>query len=129
MQIKRFLDEQRDVMHTTIVGEITWEKLRVHMSQAAADSSYNPALPALVDLRNATSQLTADEIIQLVKTLESMSPRLKGARRALLVDSDLMYGLYRMFEAFSVDGPLVCRAFRDEQEAWDWISRKEPGAG
>ncbi len=121
MQISRSIDPQKRIVHTIVTGEITLNEIRADMMRLACNSSYTPDMPGLIDMRNATARLSADEILELSMVIKANPHVVRFTRRALLVNSDLMYGLYRMFESFTSDGSAVYRVFRDEQAARAWI--------
>jgi hypothetical protein len=72
-------------------------------------------------MRGATAGLSSDELRQIAETVKNSPRTVNGARRALLVGSDLMYGLYRMFAAFASDGTTEYQVFRDEKLARAWL--------
>jgi hypothetical protein len=47
-----------------------------------------------------------------------------GGRRALLVNTTLMYGLSRMFATFVGEGAVQYRLFEDETKALAWLTEK-----
>ena len=78
----------------------------------------------LIDLRGsaAIETRTGEELREWARYLGSMSESL-GRRAAILVGSDLAFGLARMVAARIEDSLLAIRIARDEIEAVDWLER------
>ena len=82
---------------------------------------------AFWDLRQADlSNIYGEELENLIQYLERNFEQRKGARSALLADSELAFGLARMLEAQweLKELPLQIRVFRKHQEALDWLNAK-----
>jgi hypothetical protein len=78
----------------------------------------------LLDLRRsiAIETRTAEELREWARYLASMSEFL-GRRAAILVGSDLAYGLARMVAARIEESILAIKIVRDEIEGLDWLER------
>jgi hypothetical protein len=74
-----------------------------------------------VDLRQATTNLSVDEIVNLTQMLKNTPRAVNCTRRALLVSTELMYGIYRVFESLIQGGTVEYRVFKDEREALKWL--------
>lgn len=120
MNVHRVIDN--GMVYSTISGEISLAEIKADMARLAADPLYHPSMPGIVDMRAAHSGLTADDILAISEMIKSSPKVVSGARRALLVSTEEMYGIYRMFESFSAGGTVEYRVFRDEQEARQWIA-------
>jgi hypothetical protein len=104
MHIERFTDRDRRVVYTTVTGEITAKEIFADIKRLSTDPSFDPGMAGFVDMRKATAHLAANEI-QRIAYIVKTNPRIAGpTRRALLVSTDLLYGIYRMFEAYAAGG-------------------------
>jgi len=121
MGVTRTLDPEKHILYTTITGQITVAEVRADMMRLTAVPGYTPDMPGIIDMRGATAGLTSDELRQIADTIKSNPKVVSGARRALLVSSDLMYGLYRMFAAYVSDGTIEYQVFRDKEKALAWV--------
>ena len=121
METRRTIDPDKGIVWTTVTGELTLAEIRADMAQLAANPAYRPDLPGLVDMRGVTKFLTAEETAQLAEQLKSSPKVVNRARRALLVGSELSFGMYRMFEALMSGGTVEYFVFRDEAEARAWV--------
>ena len=79
----------------------------------------------LWDFRGCTVDLSNDDLRQIVE-YGSARDREPG-RVAILADTDLVYGLSRMYEVFRSSDRSEYRAFRDEDRATDWLRGGGPG--
>ena len=123
MEVVRSIDTEKQIVHTTITGKITIAGIRAEMTKLPTLPGFNPDMPGLIDLRQATVALTGDDIRQIADAIKAHPKTYSGARRALLVNSDLMFGLYRMFATFASDSEAEYRIFRDEKQAHDWLEQ------
>lgn len=121
METKRFIDAEKGIVYTTISGPITLAEIKADMAQLAKNAAYRPDMPGLMDLRGATALLSAEETAQFADLIKSSPRLLSRTRRALLVSSDLSFGMYRMFESFAAGGTVEFRVFRDEGDARAWV--------
>jgi hypothetical protein len=121
MDVTRTLDPEKNILYTIVTGQITLAEVHADMMRITAVPGYTPDMPGIVDMRQATVGLTTDELRQIADTVKSSPKVISGARRALLVATDLMYGLYRMFAAYASDGSTEYRVFRDEKQALAWL--------
>lgn len=113
------IDTQRKLVMTTGSGVLTLADSLAHQDRLRNDVEFSPEFSQLMDLTHvAEVALSADDISTLAKTA-IFSP---DSRRAILVDSDLKYGLARMFETFrDMRGEKGIRIFRNLDDALAWV--------
>ena len=85
------------------------------------DPDFRPTMDALVDARTLTSVFSATEVRQLA----SVTPFRAESRRAMVVASDLQFGLGRMYGLTTEDDRPEARVFKDMQEARAWLGIEE----
>lgn len=81
----------------------------------------------LWDFRGCTMELSNDDLRRIVE-YGSARDREPG-RVAILADSDLVYGLGRMYEVFRSSDRSEYRAFRVEDRALEWLRGGRDGSG
>jgi hypothetical protein len=128
METRRHIDEEKGIVYITVTGPMTLAEIKEDLAQLAALTSRRPEMPRLIDLRGATTLLSADEIAQLADIVKSNPHVISRTRRALLVGSDLAFGMYRMFESFAAGGAVDYRVCRDEGEAHAWVEEAAAAA-
>ena len=90
------------------------------------DPDFSPEFSQLMDFTHVTGvALSAENIRTLAKaTVFSMK-----SRRAILVDTDLKFGLARMFETFrDFHGEKGIRVFRNPDDALAWVLGHNTGS-
>ena len=75
----------------------------------------NPVI--LFDVQQIEEDRSTGEIRTIVDRIQELAP---GAHVAILVASDLLYGMGRMFGSYAEGAGLNAMVFRDRQCAWQW---------
>jgi len=133
MQISRTIDAAKHIVYATVTGEITVAEVRADLMRVASQKDHQPTLPGIIDMRRATTHITTEEIQQIAGFVTAHPKVVRSTRRALLVETDVMFGLYRMFTAYAGNGSVEFEVFRDERKALEWVKEcnghdKKPGA-
>ena len=117
------IDKERKLVMSTYSGVLTIADALGHQEKLPKDPDFDPSFSQLFDVRRVTDvQLTAEDVRTLART-SVFSP---DSRRAILVDSDLKFGLARMFEVLrDTMGEKGIRVFRNLDDALDWIFAKD----
>jgi hypothetical protein len=74
----------------------------------------------LIDGRGARPAFAAEEVRKLVACIRELAASHRIGRAAVLVDSDLAYGMLRMLEMLVEDAAAI-RPFRSEEAAEAWL--------
>ena len=121
MQVSYTIDRERRLIITTASGQMTMADVNELKSKLLNDPDFDPSYAHLVDMRGLTStSLTAEEIRVLAPDQTA-----KKLRQAVVVSTDLLYGLGRMLENMrEASGGFGTRIFRDYDEAVDWLLSK-----
>ena len=95
----------------------------------AAEPEFEPTFRQLCDLREVTRLATSTPAL---RDLAQSSVFAAGARRAVVVGSDLDYGIARMFQTFCELAGAEVSVFRDRPSAVAWLglpgeSAESPG--
>jgi hypothetical protein len=117
------IDKQRRLVMCTAAGVLTKADVLGHQERLLKDPDFDPSFSQLADLRHVTGlDVTAAGMRELTaKTIFSSE-----SRRAVIVSSELAYGLSRMFEIFRESkGERGIRVFRKLEDALDWVVGKE----
>ncbi|MBW2287885.1 MAG: hypothetical protein JRG80_05145 [Deltaproteobacteria bacterium] len=113
------IDVPNRLVRTHVDGTLTDADLIDGDSALRNDPEFDPAYFQLLDLREADgSEVTAVGI----RALASRPPLFtSSARRALVVQTDLGFGMGRMFELLREGKSGEVRVFRSLEEACDWL--------
>ena len=118
-------DKDNDILVVTVVGELSLASLAEAAQQIVSTDKHAPNISALWDLRQAdTSNIDQHFLKSLVALRENQYKEREGAKLALVANSDLKYGLSRMYEMLSSDLPQSMHVFRTINDAKDWLGSK-----
>jgi hypothetical protein len=121
MQVSYTIDKERRLIITTASGQLTMADVSELKSKLLNDPDFDLSYAHLVDMRalNSTS-ITGEEIRSLAPDQTTIK-----MRQAVVVSTDLLYGLGRMLENLrEAAGGFGTRIFRDYDEAVDWLLSK-----
>ena len=121
MPIEYVIDEERRLIITTGSGVLTAAEIKAHEVRLKADARFVPAFYELVDVTPVTeSPISADEM-RLLASAQVFSPK---ARRAIVANRPLTFGLVRMFEMFreiAATEVETIHVFEDKPSAMRWL--------
>jgi hypothetical protein len=114
------IDRPAGVVRVRLYGDVTDEDLLDADLELRADSGFDPKLDEIVDTSDGgEAKVTPNGIRELVKRPPLFAP---SSRRAIVVGTDLGFGLARIFQARRGDHAGEIRVFRTLSEAEVWLS-------
>ncbi len=121
------VEPERAIFFTEMWGRMNMEDSRRYFEDLASHPDYRPEFDGLIEMRDIEGTLTADELRGIAEMTRVPSSG-RRPRRALVVESDLHFGLMRMLEAYTSDGPREYRVFRTKEDALAWIEGRDDAA-
>ncbi len=144
MQLEIEHDPVHDCCHLRVSGTLYLADYTQAFRAAWEREEYTAAARALWDFREAQPRLRKDELKALRELMsgdatQSVSQAAVAAVReladftraerppslppriALLVSSDLDFGMMRMYVSYATLDDVDARVFRTPQDAWDWL--------
>jgi len=113
------INAARGVIIVTVTGDLTDAGLLEMHRRLADDPAVKPSFSVLFDLRQANGQsVTTDGIRALAGLPLVLSPE---SRRAVVVPSDLGFGMARMYGMRRAQKGTKVEVFRDFDDASHWI--------
>jgi hypothetical protein len=113
------IDPSRRLVHVRVVGILCDQDLVDGDAELRGDPEFDPAYRQLVDLREADgTAVTSDGVRELARQPPLFFPE---SRRAIVVASDLGYGMARMFELMRDNKSGEIRVFDSLDDALEWI--------
>jgi hypothetical protein len=109
----------RDFILSTARGRITDGELLDHQRMLLGDQDFDPSYPQLDDFRDAEMDQVSTGCIQTLAKTKAASKR--GSKRALVVQSEIAYGLARMLQALREGSRQEIQVFRDLDHALGWL--------
>jgi hypothetical protein len=112
------IDLARSLVLSRGWGEVTDRELLAHVRALTADPRFARNFHQFIDLRDVTDvQITASTIREMVK----LNPFGAGARRAVVVTSDVVFGMARMYQILRDESPDEFEIFRKLDDALRWL--------
>jgi hypothetical protein len=119
MSVRHAIDEERQLVHTVFEGELTDDDLRTHLKVLRASPRFHRLMRELMDLRAVTDVSVSSAMLSASATWVLHAPE---ARRALVAPTDLLFGLWRMYQTHLGEvGELHVGVFREVEPALQWI--------
>jgi len=112
------VDPARSLVLSRGWGPLTSADLTQYARLLADDPRFRPDFCQLCDLREVTEVRVGASGIREVAAL---NPFGAGARRAVVVGSDVVFGLARMYQMLTESSPDEVEIFRDLDEALRWL--------
>ena len=121
MPIHYRIDASSNRITTRVFGEATIDEALQHLDELSADPSYEPGLEALLDLVDCETLLDVDKIRTAAARVTADPSALRFGRLAIVVASDALFGMLRMFHTLSESVFSEAQIFRDRDEALQWL--------
>ncbi len=116
-------DPGRRLLETTVSGDVGLVDVDEYFKKVRLEPWFPP--PALTDVRKASPSLPGAEVRAIAELLRRLGPELKRAPLAVLVDSDVAFGLVRMI-GLLLDDVVNVRPFRGPAAALTWLEQERP---
>lgn len=115
------IDDERGIVRVTPARPVTVEDVCLAIDQIIEQPGFKKGLPSIWDMRfTELMNINADDIRQISEYANGVKDKRGDARIAFIVNSDLAYGLGRMFEMVNATSHIRARVFRDYQEGEAW---------
>jgi hypothetical protein len=121
VSIQYFRDEAHNRLITTADGLLTFEDINAHLDLEERNGDLNR--PELIDARNATTNITAQEVRHLAHRAAGMLSRVRLGPTAIVTNNDLVFGMARMYSVFAESAGAVVEVFRDMEAASRWLAQ------
>ena len=123
MPCSYWIDPSRNTVFSRCWGIFTDEELIAHATTLRADARFAPSFRQIADFRGLEGlHVTAEAVTRIARD----NPFPRDARRAVVVGSDAVYGMVRMFEVRMDADPAQFAIFRAIEPALEWIGL-DPG--
>ena len=115
------IDKTAHLIRTRCHGNVTLREVLDHFLALRNDPERAGNLDVLLDLREMTSSPTAKEIRQAGRGPDILRGVLRFGCCAILVDSEVMYGMARMWEMLVETSFAAVMVFRSAADAEAWL--------
>lgn len=124
MPIRMRFMPARALLVSVAHGRLSYDDLLAHRRHVEASPDYHPDYHLLFDTRRTSAIGISGDAIRSFAGFGQSDQR-RFARMAILVGSDLAYGVSRIFQAYTGQhDDRTLRIIRDPAEAWRWINER-----
>ena len=117
------IDKRAKLITATAQGELVFDDLRSMVHTFRFDPDLDP-IDRLWDLREAQFTLSGADIGEMARVVRDVGESPGSGRLAIVATGDLPYGLVRMYTVFVDETNVETHAFRDMDQAIEWLRRK-----
>jgi hypothetical protein len=121
MPVTYQLDKTKGAIHTKCFGFVTLEEVLDHFQALQKDPDCPPCLNVLVDLCEITSDPASDDLRTVSDEIGRMLATIRLNACAVVVSSDHLFGMSRMFTVFARDHFRATHVFRTFHNAEKWL--------
>ena len=126
MPISYYIDADRNLIVTEADGILTNDDLYEHRRKILRDPAFRPGMRELADTLSVERHEMSIEGIQRLVELQNANETLMGEYRlAIVTDSELAFGMARVYQALTIESLTQVRVFKDIQEADAWLFNEE----
>ena len=120
------IDQDSQVVRILGQGLITDDDMVACIAALREDPDLQPHMNILSDMRDIDVGFTSRGVVEMVAVMELSSDRRSAAKAAIVTNSDVAFGMARMFQAQSAikEQDPQFRIFRGMSEACEWLGVK-----
>lgn len=127
MNVTTVFDRDRSLRTHTVSGIVNLRDFRTTLAGVYGAPDFDPDMNALWDLRQADfSHIMPEDVRALMHVVTSNWVRPGKCRCAILVASEIEYGVARIYESqFGRNAPCLIKVFLDMRDALPWFVGRE----
>ena len=116
------IDTHRKIVLSRIWGVATEDEIHDHGERLRNDPEFRPDFRQLIDMRELTEILVGSEMVRDAARNQFFSP---GVKRAFVANSDVAFGMARMYAIASEHAGQTIEVFREMHAAEAWLDQKQ----
>lgn len=122
MPVTYTIDSQAKLIRTTCSNPTKLEEVIDHFRTLSTDPAYVNDLDVLLDVTNAGIVPDSRQLSAVSMELGRLGGKLKFGTCAIIAGGDAIFGMMRMFEAFTRKHFREISVFREAQSAEEWLN-------
>lgn len=123
MTIVASFDVATQTLQSRATGTVSFAEILDHLR---SERQKIPGVRVLFDMTGATTDLTSDEVKQLAHNTSAMFEPGKLGPTAIVATDSAVFGLARMYEAFTGEMRRPFQVFREVPPALAWLASRPP---
>ena len=124
MPIDHMVDTTTGVMHVRRWGKITAGQEDTALRKRREDPLVLPGIPVIVDCRDVDPPDSTELTNHIAARISALAEELNCGPVAIVVGSDVEYGMARMYAALTALTHPNTAVFRNYDEALDWLDKQ-----
>ena len=122
MSLKYKIIKEQKLVYVVGEGTLTYEDLVDHLTELSGNPAYIPPMLKLIDYRNLSHiTLTSKQSEKLAELKYFYRNQFDKEKSALVVSSDLVFGIGRQHQAYMYDSKMEVEIFKDFEKAKEWL--------
>jgi hypothetical protein len=121
MTVQYQIDRSIRLLTTRAFAEVTIDEVLEHFDELSADPAYEPELDVLLDLVDCKTLPDADQVRSAAQRVTADLSSLRFGRLAIVLVSDALFGMLRMFHTLSEVAFSDAQIFKDRDQALQWL--------
>ena len=121
MSVKIEYNNEKKALYVTLNGQVSIEEFSKTIIEVAENKNFSPDIRTLVDIRELDfSEINADFLKELI-SLEKKNTKRINTKVAYIANTDISFGMSRMYQTLSDELPKTSIIFRDYSEGERWL--------
>ena len=126
MPVKYKIVSDQKFVYVKATGEVTADEIMIEGARMFTDSEWINGFNILCDYRKITEfDLKSSDLSQIVEQDKNNEPLFDKSKYAIVADSDLVFGISRMWEILSENNLITTMIFRNTIDSLRWLNLEE----
>jgi hypothetical protein len=117
------IDQSRNTIHTTCVGDTTLYEVVEHFHTLEQDPDCPSHLDVLLNLSEQENVPSSSQLRIVSEEITRVKGRVQFGACAIVVGNDALFGAAMVFEVLAARGFRVTKIFRERDAALSWLER------
>ena len=122
MTIRYKIFPDLEILYIGGTGNVTTDEITTTGAKVFAESEWTNGFNILIDYREISKfEVKAEGVHKIINQDKANKHLFDQSKCAIVADSDLVYGLSRMWEILSEDSKIPTMIFRNIEDALQWL--------
>ena len=121
MPVEVLIDVENNLVHRKLIGRVSAAEVLESIETVFNDPDFDPRMKSLNDLREVINTADTEYIMELAQAMIGYSGELGSTQIAIVVSTDVIFGMIRMLQSYISESPLDVMVFKDLNEAMAWL--------